>query len=198
VLPVLVVACARAVSPDGALATEGDAGREPAGVFLETPAARPDARAVAPARGTVMLSPPVTHDEVEVLVHAYFRAFSTGEAGAFVPLLARGAIRVVGAGGTADLFPSLAKRITTADYSHVPFELVAAYDRANVVPFDAASHATRADAKMQADDVLVEVPVRLQYGAQGRLFGPRVMFVLRREGKSWLIAVVKEDEGPWT
>jgi hypothetical protein len=144
-----------------------------------------------------MLSPPVTHDEVEALLHAYFRAFSAGDAAAFAPLLARGAIRA-GAGGTADLLPSLAKRLTTADYSHVPFELVAAYDRASVVPYEAARDATRADAKMQADDVLVDVPVRLQYGAQGRIFGPRVILVLRREGKSWVIAVVKEDEGPWT
>ncbi len=171
--------------------------RQPDGVFLDVPAARPAARAVAVAGGVVSLTLPVSQPEVQALVRGYFRALVGGDAAAFRPLLASGARRLE-EGAAADLAPALEKRLQRVDYSHLSFESVAAYDELRVIPFEDAPDALRGTQGTREGDVLVDVPMVVQRAGGVRVFGPEVLFVLRRaDGGAWQIAAVRETDAPW-
>ena len=167
-------------------------------MFLDVREARPPAREVALARTVVALSLPVSREEVQSLVRAYFRAFIGGDASAFGAILSRSARHLEG-GPSGDLADSLARRLHTVDYSGVSLDAVAGYDDIRIVPHAVAPEEVRGPARMVEGDVWVEVPVRLQRDGVTRLFGSRVVMILRREeeGGAWKIAVVGEDDGPW-
>jgi len=192
------LACAHPAVADG---RAGDVlqAREPDGVFLDSPAARPPPRAVASARGVVALSLPLSREEVQTILHAYFRAFASGDASAFLPLLARSA-RHVEDGSSTDLATSLEKRLRTVDYTHLAFDVVAFYDDARIIPFEVASDHLQRPLGMRPGDVLIDVPIRIQQLGIVRIFGPRVELVLRRDDPrgTWQIAAVREPDGPWT
>jgi hypothetical protein len=196
-------ACAHAGLPDAAAVSIEAPGkplpREADGVFLDLPTARPEPRVIATAGGVVSLSLPVSPDEVQTLVRAYFRAFVSGDASAFGTLLAHGA-RQLAEGSSAELSTALERRLRAVDYSHLSFESLAAYDEVRVVPFDVAPEARRVSDWMREGDVLVEVPVRVQEVGVVRVFGPKVVLLLRRaDGLGpWQIAAVRETDGPWT
>jgi hypothetical protein len=168
-------------------------------VFIDLPPARPEAHVVGPARGVVTLALPLSREEVETLVHAYFRAFLGGEGPSFGPLLTRDARRLDG-DSPSDLAASLEARIRAVDYSHMPMDGVVAYGELRLVAYDAAPERMRELDAMREGDVLVDVPMRVQRFGIMRVFGARVVLVLRREGSggAWKIAGVREDGGPWS
>jgi len=172
--------------------------RRPDGVFLDPPTARPEARDVAEAGGVVALSLPLSRAEAQRLVRAYVRAFSTGDVSSFAPILAHGARRLED-GSPGDLAPSLERRLRSVDYSRLPVESAAAYEDVRVVGYDVAPEALQRSLRMRDGDVAVEVPIRLEWVAGLRLFGARVVLLLRREAgaHAWKIAGVREDDGPW-
>jgi hypothetical protein len=203
---VLLGACAHdppplVTEPIALQGLEGDtrAPRQPEAVFLDIPLTRPEARTVVPAHGVVTLALPLTREEADTLVRAYFHAFAPGDGPGFAPLLARDARRVDDR-SPSDLAASLEGRLRAIDYAHAPLDAVAAYDEIRIVSYEAAPEKLRIADGMREGDVLVEVPMRLQRVGIVRLFGARVVLVVRRDGKgtSWKIAGVREDDGPWS
>jgi hypothetical protein len=193
--------CAAVGDGAGAKRADGDR-REPDGVFLDVPTATPPANPpstnqVIPAQRIVALSSPLTPAAARALVRAYFREFVARDE-SFTSLLAPGARRLDIVPG-ADLASNLAKRVRAIDYSHVPFDVVASYDELRIVPYEVAPEALRASLGMNAAEVAVEVPIHLQRMGLVRVFGPRVVLVVRRDGRrrGWKIGGVLEEEGPW-
>jgi hypothetical protein len=194
-----VVGCAHAATLEEPTA-DHPLVRQPDGVFMDVPAARPPARPVAPAGGGISLSRPVSHAEVQTLVRAYFRVFVGGDPAAFAPLLAAGARRLEEGVSAGDLAVGLERRLHAVDYSHVPLESLAAYDEVRVTAFEDALDDVRGAEAMHEGDVLVDVPMRVQRVSGVRVFGPRVLLLLRREdGRGpWRIAAIREPDGPWS
>jgi hypothetical protein len=182
-----------------ASASEGAAAppRQPDGVSLDLSAARVDAHSTAPARGVVALYPPPAREDVLAIVRAYFHAFGGGNERDFVSVLMPDARRLDD-GGRTDLGSSLERRLRSFDYAHAPIESMVHYDDARMTTYDAAPPALRHANQMQDGDVLIDVPIEEVRVGSSRLFGPRALFVLRRQGGGrWRIAGVNED-GPWS
>lgn len=196
-LPLLVACSHEALPAAGPAEGAAPPPRQPDGVSLDLAAARVDAQASAPARGVVALYPPPSREDLLAIVHAYFHAFATGNEHDFAPLLMPDARRLDEA-AHADLASSLEHRLRSFDYAHAPIDSMVHYDDARMTPYDAAPPALRHANQMQSGDVLLDVPIEEVRVGTSRLFGPRALFVLRRQGGGrWRIATVNED-GPWS
>jgi hypothetical protein len=168
-------------------------------MFLDVQPARPAARPVALAGGVVSLALPLSRAEAETVARAYFRAFEGGDFAAFVPLLLRGARRLDD-GGATDLAAALERRLRSIDYSRLSADAVAVYDAARIVPFEDASGEERRACEMHDGEVLIDVPMRVERASGVRVFGPRVVLVVRHVTApgGWQIAAVRELDGPWS
>jgi hypothetical protein len=189
----VVAACATplAASPPSATAdaAHSPSPRQPPGVYLDVAPALPEAHDRVEAGGMVTLAPGVASDEAVALARSFFRALLSSDAAALREL--------VSPQMNATDAATLERHTDGVAQLHLSVDTVAALDAARVGTFESAPRALRDEAVMQAGDVVVVVPIKVERPAGSRLFGPRVLLVLRRDSAKggYRIVRVVDDDG---
>jgi hypothetical protein len=182
--------------------------RHPDGVVFDLDTALPAVRIEAPAKGVVVLREPISREEALLVLHGYLRAFVSGDGAALSGIVLHDARRLDDTGG--DLLQNLASRMRGVDYSHVSPESVAAFEDVRVMSYSDLSGSAKAPVvgvvaeelrrpdPMRDGDVVCEMPMRTRRVSGVRLFGERVVFLVRRVADGSLkIAGLAEEGAPW-
>jgi len=164
--------------------------RQPPGVFLDVAPAYPEAHDRAEAGGSVALTPGLSTDDAVALARAFFRALLASDAAALHELSSSQI--------DAASLTSLERRTDGIALLHLSVDTVAALDATRIATFDVAPRALRDETTMQLGDALVVVPIKLERPGGVRVFGPRVVLLLRRDGAQGAYRIVKvlADETP--
>jgi hypothetical protein len=132
------------------------------------------------------------------VLRSYLRAFVTSDAGLFGAVVAHGARRMEEDAG-ADLEQRLVQRVRATDYTRIPVDSIVALPEVRFYDREAAPDDVRAMTPLRDDEVVLDIPVRLERAGNVRLFGPRIVLVLRRSDEAGLLQVVAagESDAPW-
>lgn len=168
--------------------TTAEVKRKPDGVLLEPAPAIPTALEHAQARGVVALKPPVSIEDVRVVVKELMRAFGTRQADVVGTLLVDDAIDLFAHYAKAQIVQNWRARMQRLDYTKIQGLEVAHVDRAELREYeDLQSTGTNArPAEMQPGDLIVRMPMTAPLINGERLFEDVMVLMLRRDGKGSL------------
>jgi hypothetical protein len=198
---VCVVACGGAAAVPVSAPSLPDGPRQPDGVVLEPASAVPEPEERAFAGGVVSLREPLGSEAVLTVVHRLFRAFAHEDAEALQAILTDDAT-VLGASrggrGKGTLFDQWKARVKNPSYARLAgLELV---DRDRIERFAyqdlGGAGAPERPPAMKHGELLVRFPVETPRLGSEQLFGDTMTLLLRRDGRTYKIAGVGEENGP--
>jgi hypothetical protein len=178
-----------------------DGPRQPDGVVLEPTSAVPDPEERAESGGMVTLRAPLGSDAVVTVVHRLFRAFAREDADGLQAILTDDAT-VLGAsrGGRAkgSLFDQWKARVKNPSYARLAGLELVDRDRIERFAYEDLGSAGAPDRPpvMKRGELLVRFPVETPRIASEQLFGDTMTLLLRRDGRTYKIAGVGEENGP--
>jgi hypothetical protein len=172
--------------------------RKPDGVFIDPPAALPEASERAPASGMVALREPIGTEVVEGQIRAFFRAFEREDIEQVGEMLTRDAtILEPGRPGTPRLLDNWRVRMRNFEYQKLAGTDYAKIERAERYDYDELGHtgAPPRPGDMKPGDVVVRVPMNMPRTGE-TLFGDVMIFMFRRSEGALKIAGVGEENTP--
>lgn len=172
--------------------------RKPDGVFIDPPAALPQAAERAPAVGQVALREPIGEAPALALVRSFFAAFEREDQEVLSEMLAPGAVTLEpGRPGSPRLLDNWRNRMRSFEYQKLAGLDYARYDRAERFDHDELGRAGAPlrPHEMRSGDVLVRIPMNMPRTGE-TLFGDVMTFLLRRSDGQLKIAGVGEETAP--
>ncbi len=167
--------------------------RRPDGVFVDAPAAVPEAVDRAEAEGVVALREPVPAPAVEQVVRAFFHAFEREDMDALGDLLLAGVVQLDPAGraGSPRLVEVYRQRIRSVEFQKLVGVDYVRLERMQRLEYDDVPQRLRPH-EMQRGDILLRVPLTLPRTGD-TFFQDNVVMLLRRfEGKLRIAGVGEE------
>ena len=191
-------ACLTSSPPRTALEI-ADAPRHPDGVMLDPPSALPRATLSAPARGIVLLEPPIGEDEAIALVRAFFDAFVSEDLARLTTLVTQDAVpldahRQAAASALPDAWRQRLARLDYKKLAGAPLFQPDRVTRLGYGDLGGAGERSR-PGEMKEGDLLLRVPVETPRTGE-RFFGDVVTMLARREGGKLKIAGYYEEPVP--
>jgi hypothetical protein len=193
------VACG-ASSPPVTAPTVPDGPRQPDGVVIEPPPAIPEVDERVAAGGVVALRAQLGSEAVLTVVHRLFRAFSREDAEALQAILTDDAalLGAAGARGKGTLLDQWKARVKNPSYARLAGVELVERDRIERFTYEdlGGPGAPERPPMMKRGELLVRFPIATPRVGSEQLFGDSMTLLLRRDGQTYKIAGMGEENGP--
>ena len=195
-----VLGCGGSAIPATA-ASFPDVPRQPDGVVIEATAALPAVEERASASGVVALRPPLGSEAVVTVVHRLFRAFSRDDADGLQAILTEDATILSASRashGKGTLLDQLRARVKNPAYARLAGTPLVQEERIERFTYDdlGLPGSPERPPAMRPGELLVRFAVETPRVGSEQLFGDAMTLLLRREGRTYRIAGMSEENGP--